>query len=113
MNVTTLFQNARTNRPDAERGSAGMMALFVIGLMMLLFIWILMGGVFDNIKGVHNTTSNLGDDFPVSDERVFALNFMTMGMYVMPLLGIFLPLVFYAIMMSFRKGSGGFDGGWG
>ena len=112
MTVTTLFQNAARNRPDAERASAGMMALFVIGLMMLLFIWILVGGVFDQIKTVHNTTSNLGTDFPVSDERIVALNFMTMGMYVMPLLGIFIPLVFYAIMMSFRKGSGGFDGGW-
>ena len=97
------------HHPDPEKASAGMMALFVIGLMMLLFIWILMGGVFDEIKDVHNVTSDLGDDFPVSDERITALNFMTIGMYVMPLLGIFIPLVFYSIIMSVRKGSGGFD----
>ena len=93
---------------DKEEASAGMMALFVIGLMMMLFIWIMMGGVFDEITAIHTSTSDLGTDFPVSDERVSTLNFLITGMSVIPFLGIFIPLVLYSVVTSMRKGSGGF-----
>lgn len=95
--------------PDLETASAAMMALFVIALMMMLFIWVLMGGVFERLDTAYNTSADIGTDFPVSDERIIAYNFMKGGMYVMPLLGIFIPLVFYSVMMALRKGSGGFE----
>lgn len=93
---------------DPEHASAGMMALFVIGLLMMLFIWVLCGGVFEQIREMHNVTADLGDTMPVSDERVTTLNFLIIGMAVMPFIGILMPLLLYSIIMSVRKGSGGF-----
>lgn len=94
---------------DSERASAAMMALFIIAFFMMLFIWILMGGVFERLDTAYNGSAEIGTDFPVSDERITTYNFIKTGMYVMPLLGIFIPLVFYSVMMSIRKGSGGFE----
>lgn len=94
---------------DNEEASAGMMALFIIGLMMMLFIWILVGGVFDEIIGIHTSLSILDPTtFPTSDERVNTLNFLIGGMALLPLLGIFIPLILYSMIVSMRKGSGGF-----
>jgi hypothetical protein len=56
---------------------------------------------------VHEVTSNLGDDFPVSDERVGTLNFLLLSMAAIPFLGIVLPLILYSVVISVRKGSGG------
>ena len=93
--------------PWAERASIGMMAVFVIGLFMMLFIWILCGGVMERTEEIYTTTANLGGAFPVSDERTTTYNFMVTAFDLLPLLGIFLPLIIYAMIMSVRKGSGG------
>lgn len=90
-----------------EDGSVGMMFYLVAALLSALFIYILIGGVFDEVVGVHDVTSNLGDNFPVSDERVGTLNFLLLTMAAIPFLGIVLPLLIYGIVVSVRKGSGG------
>ena len=89
-----------------DDASVGMMFYFVAALLGCLFIYILIGGVFDEVVGVHDVTSNLGDNFPVSDERVDTLNFLLATMIAVPFLGIMLPLLIYGIVVSVRKGSG-------
>lgn len=90
-----------------DDASVGMMVYLVLGILACLFIYILIGGVFDEVIGVHDVTSNLGTDFPVSDERVDTLNFLLATMTAIPFLGIVLPLLIYSIVVSVRKGSGG------
>ena len=90
-----------------DDASVGMMFYFVAALLACLFIYILIGGVFDEVVSVHDVTSNLGDNFPVSDERVGTLNFLLLSMAAIPFLGIVLPLILYSIVISVRKGSGG------
>jgi len=90
-----------------EDASVGMMVYLVLGIVSCLFIFILIGGVFDEVVTVHNTTSNLGDNFPVSDERVDTMNFLLASMVAIPFLGIVLPLLVYSVVVSVRKGSGG------
>ena len=90
-----------------DDGSVGMMVYLVLGILACLFIYIMAGGVFDKIVDAHATTSSLGTDFPVSDERVDTLNFLLATMTAIPFLGIVLPLLIYSIVVSVRKGSGG------
>lgn len=90
-----------------DDASVGMMFYFVAALLACLFIYILIGGVFDEVVDVHAVTSDLGTSFPVSDERVATLNFLLLAMAAIPFLGIVLPLILYSIVISVRKGSGG------
>ena len=90
-----------------DDASVGMMFYFVAALLACLFIYILIGGVFDEVASVHEVTSDMGDTFPVSDERVGTLNFLILTMAAIPFLGIVLPLILYSIVISVRKGSGG------
>jgi hypothetical protein len=90
-----------------DDASVGMMFYLAAALLSCLFIYILIGGVFDKVVDVHEVTSNLGDDFPVSDERVGTLNFLLLSMAAIPFLGIVLPLILYSVVISVRKGSGG------
>lgn len=91
---------------DNEDASGGMIVLFVIGLLVVTFIFILMGPVHDYALGVHDITGSMGDPFFVSDERIQALNYMETLWAVIPFLGIVLPLVTYAVIVSIRKQGG-------
>jgi hypothetical protein len=89
-----------------EDASVGMMFYFVAAVISALFIYIMIGGVFDQVSDVHDVTTNLGDNFPVSDERVSTMNFLILTMAAIPFLGIVLPLLIYSVVISVRKGSG-------
>lgn len=94
------------NRINAEDGSAAMLVVFVAGLFICLFVFILAGSMFDDMVSAYDLTDNssLGSTFPVSDERVTAMNFTQQLWVAIPFLGILLPLIIYAVAVSIRKG---------
>ena len=91
-----------------ENGSAGALLVFVVGLFILLFVFILASGWFDAEITAYNLTTNasLGSTFPVSDERIRTLNFYQTLWDAIPFLFILLPLMVYAIVVSIRRGPG-------
>lgn len=88
---------------DNESASGGMIVLFVIGLLMVGFLFVLFGPVHDYALGIHDVTGSMGDPFYVSDERMQALNYMETMWAVVPFLVIVLPLVAYAVIIAIRK----------
>lgn len=89
-----------------EKASAGMVVLFVVGLFIMVMIWILMGPVHDYTVAINNTTGSMGGDFAPSDERMATINTLEMLWTILPFVGIVLPLIVYAIVVSIRKQSG-------
>lgn len=90
---------------DYEKGSTAMIAAFVIGLFVLLFLWIAMGSMLDTAFGIHGITSTMGAEFPVSDQRISTLNFAQSVWSVLPFLFMLL-LVIWAVVVGVRRGPG-------
>lgn len=82
-----------------------MIAAFVIGLFVLLFLWIMMGDMMDTAFGIHGITSTMGAEFPVSDQRISTLNFAQSVWSVLPFLFMLL-LVIWAVVVGVRRGPG-------
>jgi hypothetical protein len=96
--------------PDREEASAAMMAYFVLGVFFLLFATIGLWAIFDKMVVFQTDMITLTNStMPVSAERITTTNFLIQAQYALPILGIVLPLLFFAVIMSWRKGSGGVE----
>ena len=88
---------------DNEDGSVAMIAWVPITIMLALFIWIALGKVVDLLATFQNKFAAANPSIPVSPDRVMYTGWMLTGYQALLLVGIVLPILYYAIIVSRRR----------